>query len=100
MMNMTVYEDSDPANLAIEAGKNYGLPANQQGQLKVAIESQILQRVKLRIPIDMSGNGTSLPRSPSPPTRRRAALSHCLRGTQGLGSSCWSCSKVTMPSLL
>ena len=22
MMNMTVYEDSDPANLAIEAGKN------------------------------------------------------------------------------
>ena len=100
MMNMTVYEDSDPANLAIEAGKNYGLPANQQGQLKVAIESQILQRVKLRIPIDMSGNGTSLPRSPSPPTRRRAALSHCLRGTQGLGSSCWSCSKVTMLSLL
>ncbi len=57
MMNMTVYEDSDPANLAIEAGKTYGLPPNQQGQLKVAIESQILQRVKLRIPIDMSSNG-------------------------------------------
>jgi hypothetical protein len=30
MMNMTVYEDSDPAGLAIEAGKLYGLPANQQ----------------------------------------------------------------------
>ena len=57
MMNMTVYEDSDPATLAIEAGKTYGLPANQQGQLKVAIESQILQRVKLRIPIDMTQNG-------------------------------------------
>ena len=57
MMNMTVYEDSDPASLAIEAGKAYGLPPNQQGQLKVAIESQILQRVKLRIPIDMSANG-------------------------------------------
>lgn len=57
MMNMTVYEDSDPANLAIEAGKMYGLPPNQQGQLKVAIESQILQRVKLRIPIDMTANG-------------------------------------------
>ena len=69
MMNMTVYEDSDPANLAIEAGKNYGLPANQQGQLKVAIESQILQRVKLRIPIDMSGNGTSH----SPPSLQLAA---------------------------
>jgi len=57
MMNMTVYEDSDPANLAIEAGKMYSLPPNQQGQLKVAIESQILQRVKLRIPIDMTANG-------------------------------------------
>ena len=57
MMNMTVYEDSDPASLAIEAGKTYGLPPNQQGQLKVAIESQVLQRVKLRIPIDMSANG-------------------------------------------
>jgi hypothetical protein len=57
MMNMTVYEDSDPANLAIEAGKMYSLPPNQQGQLKIAIESQILQRVKLRIPIDMTANG-------------------------------------------
>lgn len=57
MMNMTVYEDSDPAGLAVEAGNTYGLPPNQQGQLKVAIESQVLQRVKLRIPIDMSANG-------------------------------------------
>ena len=84
MMNMTVYEDSDPANLAIEAGKNYGLPANQQGQLKVAIESQILQRVKLRIPIDMSGNGTSH----SPPSLQLAAhpppcALNCLRGLRG-----------------
>lgn len=30
MLNMTVYEDSDPANLAIEAGKQFGLPPNQQ----------------------------------------------------------------------
>eukprot|EP01048_Picozoa_sp_COSAG05_P007943 COSAG05_NODE_580_length_8553_cov_197.460934_11_plen_133_part_00 len=57
MLNMTVYEDSDPANLAIEAGKQFGLPPNQQGQLKVAIESQVLQRVQLRIPIDLSANG-------------------------------------------
>eukprot|EP01047_Picozoa_sp_COSAG01_P132839 COSAG01_NODE_62775_length_283_cov_0.543478_1_plen_27_part_01 len=25
MLNMTVYEDSDPANLAIEAGKQFGI---------------------------------------------------------------------------
>jgi hypothetical protein len=48
MLNMTVYEDSDPAQLAIEAGKQFGLPPNQQGQLKVAIESQVLQRVQVR----------------------------------------------------
>ena len=57
MMNLTVYEDSDPAELGKKVAEKYGLPETSAERLRVAIQDEFLQRVKLKVNVDLAEMG-------------------------------------------
>lgn len=57
MMNLTVYEDSDAKELGQKVAQKYGLPESSAERLRVAIEDEFLQRVKLKVNVDMEKTG-------------------------------------------
>jgi hypothetical protein len=58
MMNLTVYEDSDAKELGDKVAEKFGLPESSAERLRVAIEDQFLQRVKLKVNVDLAESGT------------------------------------------
>ncbi len=57
MMNLTVYEDSDSKELGQKVAEKYGLPESSAERLRVAIEDEFLQRVKLKVNVDIAETG-------------------------------------------
>lgn len=59
LMNLTVYENSDPKVLAEEIGKQYGaaIPEKNVEKLQGAIAMEIMARVQIRVPVDLSAQG-------------------------------------------
>jgi len=58
MMNLTVYEDSDPKELGQKVAEKFGLPESSAERLRVAVEDEFLQRVKLKVNVDLAETGT------------------------------------------
>jgi len=57
MMNLTVYEDSDPKELGQKVAEKFGLPESSAERLRVAVEDEFLQRVKLKVNVDLAETG-------------------------------------------
>lgn len=57
MMNLTVYEDSDAKELGQKVAEKFGLPDSSAERLRVAIEDEFLQRVKLKVNVDLAETG-------------------------------------------
>lgn len=57
MMNLTVYEDSDAKELGDKVAKKFGLPESSAERLRVAVEDEFLQRVKLKVNVDLAESG-------------------------------------------
>ena len=53
VLNLTIYEDSDPTDLSKKVGTVYGLNAGQVQKLGVTIEKEMVSRMKLRTEVDM-----------------------------------------------
>jgi len=60
VLNLTVYEDSDPADLSKKIGAMYGLNEGQVAKLGGVIEREMVARMKLRTEIDMTENGVGM----------------------------------------
>ena len=58
LMNLTVYEDSDAKELGQKVAEKFGLPESSAERLRVAIEDEFLQRVKLKVNVDLAETGT------------------------------------------
>lgn len=57
VLNLTIYEDTDPPTLAEKVSKMYGLNEGQQAKLAQTIEREMVSRMKLRTSVDMSEYG-------------------------------------------
>ena len=53
VLNLTIYEASDPTDLSKKVGTVYGLNAGQVQKLGVTIEKEMVSRMKLRTEVDM-----------------------------------------------
>ena len=60
VLNLTIYEDSDPPELAKKVGTVYGLNDGQVAKLGATIEREMVSRMKLRTEVDMSENGVGM----------------------------------------
>ena len=60
VLNLTVYEDSDPVELSQKVGTMYGLNEGQVGKLGSIIEREMVARMKVRMEVDMSENGVGM----------------------------------------
>jgi len=57
VLNLTIYEDTDPDDLSEKVGSMYGLNAGQQAKLSQTIEREMVARMKLRTTVDMTEYG-------------------------------------------
>ena len=53
LMNLTVYEDSSPSELAAGVAKKFALPKSGEDRLKIEVEAQMVKRIQLRIMVDL-----------------------------------------------
>lgn len=60
VLNLTVYEDSDPVDLSKKIGDMYGLNEGQIAKLGAVIEREMVARMKMRTEVDMSENGVGM----------------------------------------
>jgi len=73
VLNLTIYEDSDPTDLSKKVGTVYGLNAGQVQKLGVTIEKEMVSRMKLRTEVDMK----EYVRRQPPSRAAQAACSAC-----------------------
>lgn len=57
VLDLTIYEDTDPEDLSKKVGTMYGLNDGQQAKLAQTIEKNMVSRMKLRTSIDMTEHG-------------------------------------------
>jgi len=57
VLNLTIYEDTEPEILAKKVSELYGLNAGQQAKLAATIEREMVAHMKLRTKVDMSEYG-------------------------------------------
>ena len=60
MLNLTIYEDSEPTELSKKVGAVYGLNDGQIAKLGTTIEREMVSRMKMRTEVDMSENGVGM----------------------------------------
>lgn len=60
VLNLTVYEDSEPVELSEKVGALYGLNEGQIKKLGGIIEREMVARMKLRTEVDMTENGVGM----------------------------------------
>jgi|EP01046_Picozoa_sp_COSAG06_P046803 hypothetical protein len=60
VLNLTIYEDSEPTELSKKVGAVYGLNDGQIAKLGTTIEREMVSRMKMRTEVDMSENGVGM----------------------------------------